>query len=185
FIFETYLPNSLMICNACDLKNLENDMVLLGKKKNQPQEKYSKTYKNILDDVLADIQVEAEKWVGWAMGQKHDLALGFSTGQTGLIMNLANELLPSLPNGTITLPSSTNVSVKSSPEISAREKLLTDKHAAFWNGPSSCCDSGLVPIEMQIGKKNLSKMVLKDDVHRHCAKPIAIIDCIQVFIMES
>ncbi|GJX22141.1 protein root UVB sensitive 4 [Tanacetum coccineum] len=37
-------------------KNLENDMVLLGKKKNQPQEKYSKMYKNILDDVLADIQ---------------------------------------------------------------------------------------------------------------------------------
>ncbi|GKE36721.1 Kelch domain-containing protein 4, partial [Tanacetum coccineum] len=147
FIFETYLPNSLMICNTCDLKiylyggyskevssdknslekgivhhdmwildhktwvwnkvfmllstlaftfrlgpragfsyagqidttnfrrdglengtftrgeslitsfkNLENDMVLLGKKKNQPQEKYSKMYKNILDDVLADIQ---------------------------------------------------------------------------------------------------------------------------------
>nr|GEY79821.1 protein defective in meristem silencing 3-like isoform X1 [Tanacetum cinerariifolium] len=37
-------------------KNLENGMALLGKKKNQPQEKYSKTYKNSLDDVLADIQ---------------------------------------------------------------------------------------------------------------------------------
>nr|GEV36949.1 hypothetical protein [Tanacetum cinerariifolium] len=31
-------------------------MVLLGKKKNQPQDKYSKTYKNILDDGIADIQ---------------------------------------------------------------------------------------------------------------------------------
>nr|GEW36151.1 hypothetical protein [Tanacetum cinerariifolium] len=37
-------------------ENLKNDMVLLGKKKNQPQEKYLKTYKNILDDVLTDIQ---------------------------------------------------------------------------------------------------------------------------------
>ncbi|GJZ07717.1 hypothetical protein Tco_0541510 [Tanacetum coccineum] len=132
FIFETYLPNSLMICNACDLKNLENDMVLLGKKKNQPQEKYSKMYKNILDDVLADIQDVQGPYIIEKAGQSRMV-----------IVNLANELLPPLPNGTITLPSSTNVSVKSSPEISAREKLLTDKPAAFWNGPSSCCDSGL------------------------------------------
>ena len=63
------------------------------------------------------------------------------------IVNLANELLPPLPHGTITLPASTNVFVKgslfkkssagssskqeemsgSAPEVSAREKLLTDQ----------------------------------------------------------
>ncbi|KAD6795605.1 hypothetical protein R6Q59_020504 [Mikania micrantha] len=63
------------------------------------------------------------------------------------IVNLANELLPPLPNGTITLPTSSNVFVKgsllrksatgssskqeestgSAPEVSAREKLLTNQ----------------------------------------------------------
>ncbi|CAI9280286.1 unnamed protein product [Lactuca saligna] len=63
------------------------------------------------------------------------------------IVNLANELLPPLPNGTITLPASSNLYVKGSllkkstagssskqeetsggaPEISAREKLLTEQ----------------------------------------------------------
>ncbi|XP_076894958.1 E3 ubiquitin-protein ligase UPL3-like [Bidens hawaiensis] len=63
------------------------------------------------------------------------------------IVNLANELLPPLPNGTITLPTSSNVFVKgsllrkstagssskqeesddSAPEVSAREKLLTSQ----------------------------------------------------------
>ncbi|KAI3774287.1 hypothetical protein L1987_48836 [Smallanthus sonchifolius] len=63
------------------------------------------------------------------------------------IVNLANELLPPLPNGTITLPTSSNVFVKgsllrkssagscskqeessgSAPEVSAREKLLNNQ----------------------------------------------------------
>ncbi|KAI3765712.1 hypothetical protein L2E82_15754 [Cichorium intybus] len=63
------------------------------------------------------------------------------------IVNLANELLPPLPSGTITLPTSSNIYVKGSllkksnagssskqeetndgaPEISAREKLLTEQ----------------------------------------------------------
>ncbi|GJZ30722.1 hypothetical protein Tco_0575769 [Tanacetum coccineum] len=45
-----------MLAGSPRSKNLVNSMVLLGNKKNQPQEKYSKTCKNILDDVLADIQ---------------------------------------------------------------------------------------------------------------------------------
>jgi E3 ubiquitin-protein ligase TRIP12 len=63
------------------------------------------------------------------------------------IVNLANELLPPLPQGTISLPSSSNLFVKGSvvkkssagssgkqedsngnvPEVSAREKLLNDQ----------------------------------------------------------
>ncbi|GJR06239.1 RNA-binding glycine-rich protein [Tanacetum coccineum] len=46
----------LMLGGMGWIMNLVNSMVLLGNKKNQPQEKYSKTCKNILDDVLADIQ---------------------------------------------------------------------------------------------------------------------------------
>nr|GEY49444.1 protein defective in meristem silencing 3-like [Tanacetum cinerariifolium] len=88
-------------------KNLENDMVLLGKQKNQPQEKYSKTYKNILDDVLVDIQGSLLKKSLAGSSSKQDEIRG------------------------------------GAPEISTREKLLTDKPAAFWNGPCSCCDSGL------------------------------------------
>ncbi|GKB81545.1 hypothetical protein Tco_0948440 [Tanacetum coccineum] len=153
-------------------KNLENDMVLLGKKKNQHQEKYSKTYKNILDDVLADIQgilsrltIHMFLIIFPYTLDVQGLYIIEKSGQSQMvIVNLANELLPSLPNGTITLPASTNISVKGSllkkslagcsskqdkirggaPKISAREKLLTDKPAAFWNGPSSYCDSGLL-----------------------------------------
>lgn len=70
-----------------------------------------------------------------------------STMQIFEIVNLANELLPPLPQGTISLPSSSNLFVKGSvvkkssagssgkqedsngnvPEVSAREKLLNDQ----------------------------------------------------------
>lgn len=87
------------------------------------------------------------------------------------IVNLANELLPPLPNGTITLPTSSNVFVKgallrkstggscskqeessgSAPEISAREKLLT-------NQPELLQQFGmdLLPVLIQVSSKETS-----------------------------
>ncbi|PWA58797.1 Armadillo [Artemisia annua] len=93
----------------------------------------------ILKDILAGSGLVATMSVSPALSRPPE--------QIFEIVNLANELLPPLPNGTITLPASTNVFVKGSllkkspagssnkqdeisggaPEISAREKLLTDQ----------------------------------------------------------
>lgn len=81
-------------------------------------------------------------------------------------MNLANELLPSLPQGTISLPTSTNLLIKgsvvkkpsaggstkqeetnlSTQEVSAREKLLNDQ-------PELLQQFGidLLPVLIQVG----------------------------------
>ncbi|KAI3718307.1 hypothetical protein L6452_19171 [Arctium lappa] len=93
----------------------------------------------ILKDILSGSGLVATMSVSPALSRPPD--------QIFEIVNLANELLPPLPHGTITLPASTNVFVKgslfkkssagssskqeemsgSAPEVSAREKLLTDQ----------------------------------------------------------
>ncbi|KAJ9560615.1 hypothetical protein OSB04_005775 [Centaurea solstitialis] len=93
----------------------------------------------ILKDILSGSGLVATMSVSPALSRPPD--------QIFEIVNLANELLPPLPQGTITLPASTNVFVKGSlfkkssagssskheemsggaPEVSAREKMLTDQ----------------------------------------------------------
>ncbi|KAJ0077210.1 hypothetical protein Patl1_36032 [Pistacia atlantica] len=93
----------------------------------------------ILKDILSGSGVSANTSVPPALSRPSD--------QIFEIVNLANELLPPLPPGTITLPASSNIFMKgpvvrkspasssgkqddtnvSAPEVSAREKLLNDQ----------------------------------------------------------
>ncbi|KAK6282876.1 hypothetical protein POUND7_016701 [Theobroma cacao] len=93
----------------------------------------------ILKDILSGSGVSANSSVPPALSRPAE--------QIFEIVNLANELLPPLPQGTISLPASSNIFVKGSivkkspastsgkqedtngnaPEVSAREKLLSDQ----------------------------------------------------------
>ncbi|KAL0422906.1 UNVERIFIED_CONTAM: E3 ubiquitin-protein ligase UPL3 [Sesamum latifolium] len=101
-----------------------------------------------------------------------DLFIGYGVGQFNLptpifeIVNLANELLPPLPQGTISLPASSSLFVRGSfpkkghagssgkqedsngniHDVSTREKLMNDQRApaAVWDGSSCSSTAGVL-----------------------------------------